>query len=147
MTIKEDYEQYIDRAKTHLKVAQKNNIPYDMDWLMFFEYNYEQFYSSENLDMFLESNDIKSHYDFVDIRKCSDYIQLFYGNKLPDIDIEQTQSSYLKNITFNLFGGRKDCFWTKPQVDEELFVDYLNGEFTEKQFIKITMRNQQKCRS
>ena len=143
MTIKKDYKEYCYNAKKHLDIATKENIPYNMSWLMFFEYNYEKFFCKNDLELFLNKNININKYDFVDIRIGKDYSQLFYGNKLKNIDIYHTKSNYLKNITFDLFGGRQDCYWTKPHIDEELFDDYLSGEISEKQFIKITMRNQQ----
>ena len=146
MSIKKNYEEYCDNARKHLSIATKNNIPYNMSWLMFFEYNLEKFYDKNELNKFIEENKINSSYDFVDIRYGATPYQVFYGNKLNEIDIEDTKLSYLEQITFDLFGGRKDCFWGKPNIDEELFDDYLSGDISESQFIKITMRSQQKCR-
>ena len=147
MTIKEDFERYCEKAKEHLKIATKNNIPHNMSWLMFFECNIEEYYDKGKLNKFVEENQINDKYDFVDIRLYGTApYQVFYGNKLNEIHDYHTKSNYLKNITFDLFGGRKDCFWGKPNVDKELFNDYLSGEISESQFIKITMRNQQKCR-
>jgi hypothetical protein len=146
MTIKEDYEQYCKKAMEHLKIATKNNIPYNMDWLMFFKFNLEEYYDKEKLDQFIEENQINDKYDFVDINYRAIPCKVFYGNKLNEIHDYHTRSNYLKNITFDLFGGRQNCFWPKPNIDEELFKDYLSGEISEKQFIKITMRAQQKCR-
>ena len=146
MSIKENYEEYCDKATKHLSIATKNNIPYNMSWLMFFEYNLEEFYDKEKLNKFLEENKINRKYDFVDIRYGTTPYQVFYGNKLNEIHDYHTKSSYLKQITFDLFGGRQNCFWGKPNVDKELFDDYLSGDISESQFIKITMRAQQKCR-
>lgn len=146
MTIKEDYERYFNKAKEHLKIATKDNIPYNMCWLMFFEYNLQEFYDKEKLNKFVEENQLNSKYDFVDIHYGTPPYQVFYGNKLNEIHNYHTNSNYFKNITFNLFGGRQNCFWTKPTIDKELFNDYLSGEISESQFIKITIRAQQKCR-
>ena len=146
MSIKEDYEEYCNKAKKHLSIATKNNIPWNMHWLMFFKFNLEEFYDKEKLKKFLEENKINSSYDFVDIRYGTTPYQVFYGNKLDEIHDYHTESSYLDNITFDLFGGRQNCFWGTPNVDRELFKDYLSGEISESQFIKITMRAQQKCR-
>lgn len=145
MSIKEHYEQYCNKAKEHLKIVTKNNIPYNMCWLMFFDCNYEKFYDKEKLNLFVEENQINK-YDFVDIRYRTDPYQVFWGNKLSDIQEYHTKSNYFNNITFDLFGDKQDCFWTKPSIDKELFDDYISGEISERQFIKITMRNQQKCR-
>lgn len=146
MTIKEDFERYCEKAKEHLKIATKNNIPHNMSWLMFFECNIEEFNSFDELDLFLEERPEILQYDFIDAQYGYKTSRLFFGNKLNEIHDYHTKSNYLKNITFDLFGGRKDCFWGKPNIDKELFKDYLSGGITESQFIKITMRNQQKCR-
>lgn len=113
---------------------------------MFFKFNLEKFYDENELNKFIEENKINSSYDFVDIRYGTTPYQVFYGNKLNEIHDYHTKSSYLKNITFDLFGGRQDCYWVKPFIDEVLFKDYLSGEISESQFIKITMIAQQKCR-
>ena len=146
MSIKKNYEEYCDNARKHLSIATKNNIPYNMSWLMFFEYNLEKFYDKNELNKFVEENKINSKYDFVDIRYGSTPYQVFYGNKLNEIRDCHTKSYYLQNITFDLFGGRQNCYCSKPSIDKELFDDYLSGEISESQFIKITMRAQQKVR-
>ena len=146
MSIKENYEEYCNKAKKHLSIVTKENIPWNMTWLMFFKFNLEKFYNENELNKFIEENKIKSSYDFVDIRYGTTPYQVFYGNKLNEIHDYHTKSSYLKHITFDLFGGRQNCYWGKPFIDEELFKDYLSGEISESQFIKITMRSQQKCR-
>ena len=54
MSIKEDYEEYCNKAKKHLSIATKNNIPWNMSWLMFFKLNLGEFYNESELSKFIE---------------------------------------------------------------------------------------------
>ena len=50
MSIKENYEEYCNKAKKHLSIVTKENIPWNMTWLMFFKFNLEKFYNENELN-------------------------------------------------------------------------------------------------